>query len=226
MRHLVFAAVSSLALAACSMSGQDNDTGEETTASADSGSDYGYDTYSDDNLADSMASDDQAMTRTSAEADGNSSNMGSADAIPDPEDRPIMQAQVVLDRIGFGPGVIDGKMGMSTENALMGFQEANDLDTTGELDEATKQALSEWERIPATRVVTIPENWGEVDYVSIPEDTAAKVEIFAKEGLVNVVGGCCGTTPEHIRAIAEHVAPYAPRQIRDCLLYTSPSPRD
>ena len=108
MRHLVFAAVSSLALAACSMSGQDNDTGEETTASADSGSDYGYDTYSDDNLADSMASDDQAMTRTSAEADGNSSNMGSADAIPDPEDRPIMQAQVVLDRIGFGPGVIDG----------------------------------------------------------------------------------------------------------------------
>lgn len=177
MRHLVFAAVSSLALAACSMSGQDNETGDETTASADTGSDYGYDTYSDDNLADSMASDDQAMTRTSAQADGNSSNMGSADAIPDPEDRPIMQAQVVLDRIGFGPGVIDGKMGMSTENALMGFQEANDLDTTGELDEATKEVLSEWERIPATRVVTIPENWGDVDYVSIPEDTAAKAKM-------------------------------------------------
>ena len=32
---------------------------------------------------------------------------------------------------------------------------------------------------------------------------AAQIEEFAREGLVNVVGGCCGTTPEHIRAIAE-----------------------
>ncbi|MCH2487602.1 MAG: L,D-transpeptidase family protein [Erythrobacter sp.] len=177
MRHIVFAAVSSLALAACSMNGQDNETEQETTASADDGADYGYDTYSDDNLADSMASNDQAMTRSSNEANSNSSNMGSDDAIPDSEERPIMQAQVVLDRIGFGPGVIDGKMGMSTENALMGFQEANDLDTSGELDEATKQALAEWERIPATRIVTIPENWGQVDYVSIPDDPAAKAEM-------------------------------------------------
>ena len=88
-----------------------------------------------------------------------------------------MQAQVVLDRIGFGPGVIDGKMGMSTENALMGFQEANDLETTGELDEATKQALAEWDRIPATRIVTIPDNWGAADYEAIPEDTAAKAKM-------------------------------------------------
>ena len=34
---------------------------------------------------------------------------------------------------------------------------------------------------------------------------AAQIEEFAREGLVNVVGGCCGTTPEHIRAIAEAV---------------------
>ena len=88
-----------------------------------------------------------------------------------------MQAQVVLDRIGFGPGVIDGKMGMSTENALRGFQEANDLETSGELDEATKQALAEWDRIPATRIVTIPDNWGEADYEAIPEDTAAKAKM-------------------------------------------------
>ena len=180
MRHLVFAAVSSLALAACSMSGQDNETGEETTATADAGSDYGYDTYGEDNLADTMASNDSAAMRDSAQAGENASNMGQQsgeDAIPDSEKRPIMQAQVVLDRIGFGPGVIDGKMGMSTENALMGFQEANDLETSGELDEATKQALAEWDRIPATRVVTIPENWGDADYEAIPEDTAAKAKM-------------------------------------------------
>ncbi|GAA3797882.1 hypothetical protein GCM10022600_19600 [Qipengyuania pelagi] len=180
MRHLVFAAVSSLALAACSMSGQDNDTGEETTATADTGSDYGYDTYGENNLADTMASDDSAAMRDSAQAGRNASNMGqesAGDAIPDSEERPIMQAQVVLDRIGFGPGVIDGKMGMSTENALRGFQEANDLETSGELDEATKQALAEWDRIPATRIVTIPDNWGEADYEAIPEDTAAKAKM-------------------------------------------------
>ena len=88
MRHLVFAAVSSLALAACSMSGQDNETGEETTATADAGSDYGYDTYGEDNLADTMASNDNAAMRDSAQAGENASNMGQQsgeDAIPDSE---------------------------------------------------------------------------------------------------------------------------------------------
>ena len=42
----------------------------------------------------------------------------------------------------------------------------------------------------------LPNAFGQYD--EEPEDTAAKVEIFAKEGLVNVVGGCCGTTPEHL----------------------------
>ncbi|GMM93834.1 L,D-transpeptidase family protein [Qipengyuania sp. MTN3-11] len=175
--RFVLAAVSSLALAACSMSGQDDETEAETAATADVESDYGYETYGDDNLADSMASNDARFVRSSAGAEG-ASGMGDSDAdIPDPEDRPIMQAQVVLDRVGFGPGVIDGKMGMSTENALVGFQEANDLDTTGELDEATKQALAEWDRIPATRVVTIPTSWGEQRYYEIPDDPAAQAEM-------------------------------------------------
>ena len=41
------------------------------------------------------------------------------------------------------------------------------------------------------------------------------VQQWAKDGLLNIVGGCCGTTPEHIRAIAQAVTPYAPRQIPD-----------
>ncbi|MBT9386141.1 homocysteine S-methyltransferase family protein [Pseudooceanicola sp. CBS1P-1] len=56
----------------------------------------------------------------------------------------------------------------------------------------------------------LPNAFGQYD--ETPEDTARKVEVFAQEGLVNVVGGCCGTTPEHIGAIAEHVAGYAPRK--------------
>ena len=169
MRNLVLVAVSSLALAACGMKGQDNEKDADTVASVQESRDYGYDTYGDDNLADSMASNDDRYL--------NGTGDGSSATIADSEDRPVMQAQVVLDRVGFGPGVIDGKMGMSTQNALEGFQEANDLDVTGKLDEATKTALEKWDRIPATRVVTIPQSWGETAYTAMPEDVAEKAKL-------------------------------------------------
>ena len=169
MRLKYLPAILLLPLAACGLSGTDNeDLQEETVSTADSGP--GYDTMGDDNFADTMASDDARYMDAS---DGDAFT----DDIPDSQERPIMQAQVVLDRRGFGPGVIDGKMGMSTENALKGFQEANDLDVTGEMDEATEEALAEWSRIPATRVVTIPASWGDAEYEDIPEDTAAKAEM-------------------------------------------------
>ncbi|MDF2969768.1 MAG: methionine synthase [Microvirga sp.] len=50
-------------------------------------------------------------------------------------------------------------------------------------------------------------------YDERPEATASMLAEFADAGLVNVVGGCCGTTPEHIRAIAEAVAGKAPRSV-------------
>jgi len=48
-------------------------------------------------------------------------------------------------------------------------------------------------------------------YDESPADTAAIVGEYAAAGLVNVVGGCCGTTPDHIAAIADAVAPHQPR---------------
>ena len=167
-------AASLLALSAWGSGGADSADQPQTDATSTAQNDYGYETYGDDNLADTMASNDERYMNASATDSANDTQ--SAD-IPDPEDRPIMQAQVVLDRIGFGPGVIDGKMGMSTENALNGFQEANDLDVTGELDDATKEALAEWERIPATRVVTIPASWSDAEYTDIPEETEAQAEL-------------------------------------------------
>ncbi|MEM9766097.1 MAG: homocysteine S-methyltransferase family protein, partial [Pseudomonadota bacterium] len=50
-------------------------------------------------------------------------------------------------------------------------------------------------------------------YDETPEETAAHLGAWADAGLVNLVGGCCGTTPEHIRAIADAVAGKAPRRI-------------
>ncbi len=57
----------------------------------------------------------------------------------------------------------------------------------------------------------LPNEFGQYD--ESPETMAAQIEGFAAEGLVNIVGGCCGSTPEHIRAIAQAVAKHKPRPI-------------
>ncbi len=57
----------------------------------------------------------------------------------------------------------------------------------------------------------LPNAFGQYD--ETPDFMAAQVEEFAREGLVNVVGGCCGSTPEHIAAIAEAVARHKPRAV-------------
>ena len=44
---------------------------------------------------------------------------------------------------------------------------------------------------------------------------AALLKPWAEQGLINIVGGCCGTTPDHIRAIAEVVVAYPPRTVPD-----------
>ncbi|HTM96589.1 MAG TPA: L,D-transpeptidase family protein, partial [Croceibacterium sp.] len=81
------------------------------------------------------------------------------------------------ERQGFGPGVIDGKMGLSTKNALAGFQEANGLKETGEIDQPTQAALRRWANIPATRVVTIPDAWGKIPFQPTPKEPADQAKL-------------------------------------------------
>ena len=57
----------------------------------------------------------------------------------------------------------------------------------------------------------LPNEMGEYDETA--EHMAGLLEEWAKDGLINIVGGCCGTTPEHIRAIADAVAKYPPRRV-------------
>lgn len=57
----------------------------------------------------------------------------------------------------------------------------------------------------------LPNAFGEYD--ESPEQMAKVIEEFAKEGFVNIVGGCCGTTPNHIKAIADAVTDIKPRKI-------------
>ena len=59
----------------------------------------------------------------------------------------------------------------------------------------------------------LPNEFGEYD--ESPQDMARQIEVFLEEGLLNVVGGCCGTTPDHIQAIANTASKYSPRTLRE-----------
>lgn len=68
----------------------------------------------------------------------------------------------------------------------------------------------------ATTAVSCYPNAGLPDengnYHESPESLAKKLAGFAEQGWINIAGGCCGTTPDHIRAMAETLSRYAPRQ--------------
>lgn len=59
----------------------------------------------------------------------------------------------------------------------------------------------------------LPNEFGEYD--QSPEDMAAQIAEFLKDGFLNIVGGCCGTTPEHISKIAEAAAKVNPRALKE-----------
>lgn len=176
------AALSLLPLAACSV----RETGEENAATAAQPA----------AVPDAMASNDDPAAQLPAED----------------KPRPLMQAQVVMDRLGFTPGVVDGKMGMSTENALRGFQESRGLPVTGELDEATQQALAEWKHIPATRVVTISEDFANEQFVTIPKDRKdqAKLDRMGYSSLAEKIAERFHTTDEVLAELNPELTGAAP----------------
>ena len=74
--------------------------------------------------------------------------------------------------------------------------------------------LEEVSNVAATNITChpnagLPNEFGEYD--ETPEQMAETIEGFAKDGLLNIIGGCCGTTPDHLKAIAEAVSSYPPR---------------
>ncbi len=81
-----------------------------------------------------------------------------------------------------------------------------------------KPFLEELSRVADTYVhvypnAGLPNPLAATGYDETPEHTGSAVGGFAKAGLVNLVGGCCGTTPDHIRAVVKEVSQYAPRPI-------------
>lgn len=64
----------------------------------------------------------------------------------------------------------------------------------------------------------LPNEFG--NYDERPEDTASEIDIWLSNSWVNIVGGCCGTTPDHIRLLAEKAAQYSPRTLPEARAIT------
>ena len=82
--------------------------------------------------------------------------------------------------------------------------------------EQLRQYVAELSRISETHVSAhpnagLPNEFGSYD--KTPTEMATEIAEWAQSGLLNIVGGCCGSTPDHIRAIREAVEKYPPRQL-------------
>jgi lipoprotein-anchoring transpeptidase ErfK/SrfK len=92
-------------------------------------------------------------------------------------DQRVLGVQVLLDRLGFGPGVIDGRNGSSLKAALRGYQEANDIPVTGVLDAATAQLLKQYRGMPTVLDVKLTPDMLAGPFVGpIPQSEAKQAE--------------------------------------------------
>ena len=125
------------------------------------------------------------------------------DTPPSVASLPMLQTQVVLDRAGFSPGVIDGKRGQSLVLALKAFQQANEINESGELDTATTEALRKF-AVPATRMVRIPAGFTNGPFVPNFPDKAedqAKLPALGYRDIMEALAERFHTTPETLIAL-------------------------
>lgn len=97
---------------------------------------------------------------------------------PESPDLTIIHVQVLLDQLGFAPGVIDGKGGQSLKAALRGFQKARGLPVTGEVDNPTLQVLHRYRALRPIRTLTIsPGDAAGPFNGPLPKDPAAQAKL-------------------------------------------------
>lgn len=138
------------------------------------------------------------------EEDGWAFTLDDGQVPPLPAELETMPVQIALDRLGFSPGVIDGKSGQSLKIAIMGFQAANDLEESGELDAETKAALAQSPVIPPTRLVRIPASFANQQFFpNFPDDPAKQAELPALgyRNLMEALAERFHTTPETLIAL-------------------------
>lgn len=119
-------------------------------------------------------------------------------------DRSVMHVQVILDSLGFTPGVIDGQRGQSLTAALRGFQTSRDLPVTGEIDRATLRALYPYRNRRPTVTLTLSERALAGPYFpAMPKDLEeqARLPAIGYRSPLEKLAEMFHTTPETIVAL-------------------------
>jgi lipoprotein-anchoring transpeptidase ErfK/SrfK len=128
-------------------------------------------------------------------------------------DMGVLQLEVVLDRLGFSPGVLDGKQGQSLKSALIGFQTAHGVQPTGALDQPTLAVLKPYQNFPATVAITLTPELLAGPYVAhIPknEDAQAKLPALAYTSPMEKLAEAFHTTPDTLVALNSAQTKLAP----------------
>lgn len=128
-------------------------------------------------------------------------------------DLSILHVQVVLDHLGFAPGVLDGKRGQSLTAALKGFQESRGLPVTGKLDDATQAQLDRYRGWSATRTLRLSADSLAGPFVnpmpSRPEDQA-KLPALGYRSRMEKLAEMFHTTPAVLIALNSPDTPLTP----------------
>ncbi len=122
----------------------------------------------------------------------------SASTAPAALDRSILHVQVILDHLGFSPGVLDGRQGKSLVAALKGFQEASGLPKSGAMDPATLRALYPHRAWRPTQTIALTAEMLAGPYVNpLPKDPAeqAKLSTLGYRSPMEKLGEMFHTTP-------------------------------
>ena len=130
-----------------------------------------------------------------------------------PIDRNVLHVQVILDHLGFGPGVLDGRGGQSLVAALKGFQEAKGLPKTGKADARTLQALYPYRAArPTVTVALTPEMLAGPFVNPFPTDPAKQAELpsLGYKNVMEKLGEMFHTTPAVIVALNSPTTKLAP----------------
>lgn len=128
-------------------------------------------------------------------------------------DMGVLHVQVILDHLGFSPGVLDGKRGMSFTAALKGFQESRGLPKTGKVDAATLAALKPYAGWTPTKTLVLSKQALAGPYINpIPhdEDKQAKLPGLYYRSPMEKLAEMFHTTPEVLLALNSPETPLTP----------------
>lgn len=121
-----------------------------------------------------------------------------------PIDYSILHAQVILDHLGFSPGILDGREGQSLTAALKGFQASRGMTMSGKLDAATLRALYPYRALRPVKTLTIDAASIEGPYVNpMPKDPSdqAKLKSLGYARPIEKLAEMFHTTPEVLVAL-------------------------